>query len=184
MAEVNGQGLGYVTSLGGGRDNGDNLTLYDFFHEFNPTTGVGSDMNNYTLKLVASSFNADTTSLFYFLPFNFEYVRRSSTAAISNLNFSFFVNKSQIQKVKDNVDHFEIQTSTDSGKMWQQLSTNISTDKIDTNTGQVYTTIPNTHLPGIKYLVKIDSISRDSNWRQPSNPLTYFVPKKKVATKQ
>lgn len=182
-AEVNGQGLGFVTSLGGGRDNGSNLTLYDFFHDFTPGNTVNSDMNNYTLKLVASSFNADTTSLFYFLPFNFEYVRRSSLASVSNLNFSFYVNKNQIQKVKDNIDHFEIQTSTDSGKMWKKLTTNISNEKIDITTGQIYLTIPNTLTPGIKYLVKVNSISRSSNWEQSSNYLTYFVPLRKSTTK-
>lgn len=175
-AEVNGQGLGYVTSLGGGRDNGTNNTLYDFFHEFSPGNTVGSDTNNYTLKLVASSFNADTTSLFYFLPFNF----KSLTKVKNNLNFDFFVNKQQIQKIKDNVDHFEIQTSTDSGKMWKKYSTNILTDKINANTGQVYATISNTLLSGIKYWVRIIAVSRDSNWQEPSNMLNYFVPRRVV----
>ncbi len=184
-SEINGNGLGYITSLGGGRDNGDNLTLYDFFNEFNPTVNGGTT-TNYTMKLVASSFNADTTSLFYFQPFNFEYIRRTNptlTLSKQSLNISFLVSKLNIQRMKDNIDHFEIQTSTDSAKTWKQLSTNISTDKIS-NEGQIYLTIPNTLIPGTKYLVKTVAISKDSNWRQDSNILTYFVPKKKVATKQ
>ncbi len=180
-ADINGGGLGYVTSLGGGRDNGDSQTLYDFMNEFNPTVNGGTT-TNYTMKLVASSFNADTTSLFYFQPFNFEYIRRTNpTLSITkqNLNISFLVNKLNIQRMKDNIDHFEVLTSTDSGKLWNKLTTNISTDKIN-DQGNIYLTIPNTLTPGTKYLVKVVSVSKDSNWRQDSNSLTYFVPKKKT----
>lgn len=175
-ADINGQGLGYVTNLGGGRDVGTNQTLYDFMNEFNPFVN-GGDMTNYTMKLVASSFNADTTSLFYFQPFRFDYIRK--TLDSKNLNISFYVNKQNVQRMKDNLDHFELETSTDSGKTWKQLSTNISTDKIDVNTGQVYLTTTNTLLPKVKYTVKLVAVSKDSNWREDSNSLAYFVPKKK-----
>ncbi len=179
--EINGGGLGYVTSLGGGRDNGDSLTLYDFMNEFNPTVNGGTT-TNYTMKLVASSFNADTTSLFYFEPFNFDYIRRTNptlTLSKQSLNISFLVNKQNIQRMKDNIDHFEVLTSTNSGRLWKPLTTNISTDKIDTTTGQIYLTISNTLLPKVKYLIKVVAVSKDSNWRQDSNILIYFVPLKK-----
>ncbi len=181
-SEINGNGLGNVTSLGGGRDNGDNLTLYDFFNEFNPTVNGGS-MNNYTMKLVASSFNADSTSLFYFQPFTFEYIRRTNptlTLSKQNLNISFLVNKLSIQRMKDNIDHFEVLTSTDSGKLWKPLTSNISIDKLS-DQGQIYLTIPNTLTPGTKNLIKVVSVSKNSNWRQDSPSLTYFVPVKKTA---
>ncbi len=180
-ADINGQGAGNVTTLGGGRDDGSDKTRYDFSEEFNSRVN-GGDTSNFTAKFIASSFNADSTSLFYFLPFNFDYIRRNIPLTTNKLNISFTVNKSQAQRVKDNIDHFEIQTSTDSGKMWKKLATNISSDMIDTVIGQVYITITNTLLPGVKYLVKVDSISKNSNWRQSSNSLTYFVPKKKVVS--
>lgn len=174
-ADINGDGLGYVTNFPGGRSNGDN-TLYDFYDDFNPYVRGGSK-TNYTLKLVASSFNADTTSLFYFQPFDFKYINKSRIG--NNLNIDFFVNSMFLQRVIDNVDHFRIMYKEEKSSVWKVLTDGITTDKIS-NTGEVYVTAQNKLLSKIKYLVKVVSISKDSNWEQTSNVLSYLVPAKKT----
>jgi len=179
QADVNGQGLSEVTSLSGGRDDGDE-TRYDFHHDFEPWAGIStrdawSEGDGYTLKLIASSFNADSSSLFYFLPFSLDSATQTGSSAPV---FSFFVNKDQIQRIKDNISHFEIwvkKTSDDTQQMsvdgeWTKYIGNISTNKISSE-GKVTTSNSNSLSKG-NYMVKVKSISKNSHWEQDSNTIS------------
>ncbi|HWA51881.1 MAG TPA: fibronectin type III domain-containing protein [Patescibacteria group bacterium] len=174
-ADVNGSGLGNVSNLFGGRSINATTTLYDFVNDFDPRINGGSS-NNFTLDLVASSFNADTTSLFYFLPFNLNYVRKSN----NNLNIDFTVNNLNIQRIKDNIDHFKIEYRKENDSSWLTLVNSISTDKIS-NAGEINLVTLNVLKIGTKYNVKVVAVSKNSNWEQSSNVLSYFfnVPNQK-----
>lgn len=174
-ADVNGSGLGNVSNLFGGRSINAATTLYDFVNDFDPRIN-GGNSNNFTLDLVASSFNADTTSLFYFLPFNLNYVRKSN----NNLNIDFTVNNLNIQRIKDNIDHFKIEYRKENDSSWLTLVNSISTDKIS-NAGEINLVTLNVLKIGTKYNVKVVAVSKNSNWEQSSNVLSYFfnVPNQK-----
>jgi hypothetical protein len=121
QANVNGQGFGNVSYLSGGRDNGSSQTLYDFYHEFEPWAGNGTKESwttekGYTVNLKASSFNAEEDQIFYFQPFGI----KSVTGSQINLT----INKDHWNRIKDNLDSFEIQTKR--GNSWVTLVEKIS----------------------------------------------------------
>jgi hypothetical protein len=143
QASVNGLGYGNVSSLSGGRDFGTTGTVYDWYHDFDPTVGdpaLFSSTSNYTIKFVTSDFNADLNYLFYFLPLNLNIVTKDTLG--KNYTFSFSVNKYQVQTIKNNISKFEVQYKTTSGS-WTKFS-DVSKDLISTSTGEIYTTIPTT----------------------------------------
>ncbi len=169
---VNGESFAPVTSLGGGRDDGPGSTRYEFWHEFSPWVsmdGVSRETWNsdlgYTLKVKASSFNADDSTLFFFAPFKF-----LSFTDGPLQTFKFSVPSKHTQRVRDNLDHFEIWVKKENGE-WSQYVSDISTSQINTDTGEVSYSKVNT-LSGGKYEIKVVAVSKDSGWRQDSNILT------------
>src|SRR5260221_542995 len=166
QADLNGVGYGNVVFPGGRSDTGGNST-YDFNYDFDPTVGQGS-INNLTIKLLASTWNADTNTLFYFLPFKFNSFNVSNSKSQS---FNFAVNKDQLQRVKDNIDHFEVwykkNTTT---SLWTQYISNIPKTQIDQNGVVVATKTTNTVKFIGSYIFKITALDNWNN-KQDSNYL-------------
>ncbi len=123
--------------------------------------------NNLTIKFLASTFNADTNTLFYFLPFNF---RSFNVANTKSQNFTFSVNKDQLQRVKDNIDHFEIyyKKNTTTG-VWTKYVDNISKTQIDNNGLVSYNKLGGTKFIG-SYIFRVVAVDNWNN-RQDSNLL-------------
>ncbi len=156
QADLNGVGYGNVVFPGGRSDTGGNST-YDFNYDFDPTVGLGS-INNLTIKFLASTFNVDTNTLFYFLPFNFKSFNLSN---IKLQNFTFSVNKNQLQRVKDNLDHFEIyyKKNTTTGT-WTKYIENISKTQLDKDGVVSYNKINGIKFIG-SYIFKVTAVD---NW--------------------
>ena len=169
-ADLNGTGYGSI-SFAGGRSDGSGNTIYDFIYDFDPLVGGGDINTNLTLKFLASTFNADTNTLFYFLPFKLKLV--------ASKQIVFNVNKLQLSKIKDNISHFEVWTKTSSSSLWTKYIDNILPTQIDTN-GDVYISKLNS-LTSISYKIKaIDNWnnSEESNilsFSSSSVPVTNFV---------
>src|SRR5260221_1722666 len=159
QADLNGTGYGNITFPGGRSDGGGN-TIYDFIYDFDPTVGGGSINDNLTLKFLASTFNADTNTLFYFLPFNLKSVTKNQIV--------FNVNKTQLNKIKDNISHFEVWNKTSTSSLWTKYIDNILPTQIDSN-GDVYINKLNS-LTSVSYKVKAVD-----NWNnsQESNILSF-----------
>ncbi len=174
QASLNGLPFGGVTNLSGGRDLGTTQTIYDWYHDFDPTTGdpaLHPSSSNYTLKFVVSDYNADLNYLFYFQPFKFN---SFSVASSKSQSFNFSVNKDQLSRIKDNIDHFEVYYSKNnsSGQPtgWTNYISNIPTSQIDTN-GLVIATKTTNLIKFIgSYSFKIQAIDKWGN-RQDSNTL-------------
>jgi hypothetical protein len=153
-------------SVNGGRNDGAGNSIYDFIYDFDPTVGNGS-INNLTIKILATTFNNDSNTLFYFQPFKFQSFNVAST---KSQNFTFSVNKDQLSKIKDNLDHFEVwyKPNITTGK-WATYVSNISKDKIDQNGLVSYNKLNGTRFIG-GYVFKIVAVDNWSN-RQDSNLL-------------
>jgi len=156
---VNDGGFGDVTSLDSGREDGVGKTRYEFNHEFSPWVNT-SDINKdnwredmgYTLKVKASSLNADQSTLFLFKPFKLLSTTSSSV--------KFSVPQNHIQQIKNEIDHFEVWSEN------QRIGENIPTSLIDENG------VVETIFPVLSREIKIVAVSKDSNWKQDSNTLT------------
>ncbi len=170
QADLNGTGYGNIVFPGGRSDGGGN-SIYDFIYDFDPTVGGGDINTNLTLKFLASTYNADTNTLFYFLPFKLK--------SVTSKQIVFNVNKNQISKIKDNISHFEVWSKTSSSSLWTKYIDNILPTQIDSN-GDVYLTKTNS-LTSISYKVKaVDNWnnSQESNILSFSNlsvPVNNFV---------
>src|SRR5260221_418823 len=170
QADLNGTGYGNITFSGGRSDGGGN-TIYDFVYDFDPSINGGDINTNLTLKFLASTYNADTNTLFYFLPFKLK--------SVTSKQIVFNVNKTQLSKIKDNISHFEVWTKPSSSTIWTKYIDNILPSQIDSN-GDVYLTKTNS-LTSVSYKVKaVDNWgnSEESNILSFSNtsvPVTNFV---------
>lgn len=132
--QVNGEGYGDVTYKDGGRDDGENSTLYEFFHEFSPWSGNGTSdtwwPNGYTLKFKATNNNTDEDILFYFYPFKL--------TSASGSTFVFEAPKNHWQKLKDNLKSFEVKYQKSGSGFWSSLETGIGlTDSMFDNLGKI-----------------------------------------------
>src|SRR5258708_24348619 len=170
QVSVNGTQFGNVTHLGGGTDSGNN-TSYDFSTDFDPTVGdIGGTTENYTLNFLASDFdtvNTFTNNLFYFLPFTFNSFNVSDTKLQT---FTFTVNKNQIQRIKDNLDHFEVwYTKNNTTPKWVGYIPNIAKTQINDNGTVVATKTDGTRFIG-SYIFKIVAVDHWQN-RQDSDLL-------------
>src|SRR5260221_7796882 len=167
QASVNGLGYGNVTSLSSGRDLGTTQTIYDWYHDFDPTqedSALSPSTSNYTIKFQTSDFNADLNYLFYFQPFTLKSVKTLGL----NQTIYFNVNKNQLQKIKDNISHFEVWSKLTSTSSWTKYIDNILPSQIDSN-GDVYLNKTNS-LTSVSYKVKAVD-----NWNnsQESNILSF-----------
>ncbi len=167
QADLNGTGYGQITFPSGRNDGGGN-SIYDFNYDFDPTVGGGDISNNLTIKLLASTFNADTNTLFYFLPFKFSSFNVSNTKLQT---FTFSVNKDQLSRVKDNIDHFEVwyKKNTTTG-IWTQYISNIPKTQINDQGLVVATKTTNTIKFIGSYIFKITAMDNWNN-KQDSNYL-------------
>src|SRR5258708_7102068 len=175
---LNGVGFGEVTNLKGGIDSGSN-TSYDFISDFNPKIGNNVDPSVYTILLKATTFVGSLNYLFYFLPFRFSSFNVSNTKLQT---FTFSVNKNQSQRVKDNIDHFEVwyKKNTTTGT-WTQYISNIPKTQIDQNGVVVAIKTKGTKFIG-SYIFKITAMDNWNN-KQDSNylyiagtaPITLFA---------
>ncbi len=167
QADLNGTGYGSV-SFPGGRNDGGGNSIYDFNYDFDPTVGGGDINNNLTIKFLASTFNADTNTLFYYLPFKFQSFNVANTKLQT---FTFNINKNQLSRIKDNIDHFEVwykkNTTT---SLWAKYISNISKTQIDQNGTVVATKTTNTIKFIGSYIFKITALDNWNN-KEDSNYL-------------
>ncbi len=133
-SQINNEGLSDVTYRDGGRDDGLDSTVYEFYHEFSPWAGNGTkdtwQLNGYTLKFKVTNNNADEESLFYFYPFNL-------ISANGNL-FKFSAPKAHWQRLKDNLNSFVIKYKMANAD-WITLEngTKLTDSIFDSSTGQI-----------------------------------------------
>jgi hypothetical protein len=118
-ASVNGDNATNVTYLDGGRDDGPGETRYEWYNDF-------TSQSEYTLKITASSFNADTSSLFFFSPFKLLSFTDGVTQTVK-----FSVPTKNIQYLKDNVSYFEVWLNS------KPYISNIPISLINTSTGEL-----------------------------------------------
>lgn len=177
---VNGSdGVG-VNTIGNQINDGAGSLFYDFTNTFDPwTSGNGTkedwlkdfdgvrSTRGFTVKITSKNSNTDTSHIFYSEPFKL--------TSFSSTSIKFLVNKYQIQRIKDNIDHFEVWTKKE-GQDFKAYVTNTSTDKIDSN-GLISTSPTNTKLSLSKgiYSVKVVAVSKDSNYRQDSNTMSVRI---------
>src|SRR5260221_138372 len=159
QVDLNSSGYGNIT-FAGGRSDGSGNTTYDFIYDFDPSVGGGDINSNLTLKFLASTFNADTNTLFYFLPFKLK--------SVTTNQIVFNVNKNQLSKIKDNISHFEVWIKSSTSSPWTKYIDNILPSQIDSN-GDVYLNKTNS-LTSTSYKVKAVD-----NWNnsQESNVLSF-----------
>src|SRR5260221_3337806 len=170
QASVNGLGYGSVTSLSSGRDLGTTQTIYDWYHDFDPSSGDSSlspSTSNYTIKFQTSDFNADLNYLFYFQPFTLKSVKTLGL----NQTIYFNVNKNQLQKIKDNVSHFEVWSKLTSTSSWTKYIDSILPNQIDSN-GDVYVTKSISSLTSLPTRYKVLAVDNWGN-SQESNILSF-----------
>lgn len=168
QAQINGEGFSDVTYRDGGRDDGADSTLYEFFHEFSPWAGNGTkdtwQSNGYTIKFKVSSNNAEEDNLFYFYPFKL-------TSASGN-TFQIDGPKAHWQKLKDNLSSLTIKYQKSGSKDWVTLETGIKlTDSMFESTNGKITIKTSKSIPQDTSNIKIVAID---NWghEQESNVLT------------
>jgi len=171
---INGADGAGVNTIGLASSDGAGSNFWEYSNDFEPwanSNGSKDDwLNNFdelratrgfSIKLSVKSSNTDSSRFFYFEPFNM--------LSIAGGIARFQVSKYQIDRIKENVSYFEIQTKK--GKEnWKTYLTNISTDKIGSN-GMV-SAVTTSSLPPGDYQVKAVSVTKDSNLKQYSSILT------------
>lgn len=171
---INGSdGVG-INTIGNQVSDGNGSLYYDFSNTFEPWTGSNGTKDEwisnfdtlrssrgFTVKISSKNSNTDSSRIFYFEPFNMTSLLPGTA--------TFTVNKYQTQRIKDNIDHFEIQTKK-GNENWKTYLSTISTDKL-TSDGTISALATNALSIG-NYQVKAVAVSKDSNWRQYSSTIT------------
>ncbi len=176
---INGaDGVG-INTIGQAASDGAGSNYYSFSNDFEPWTGSNGTKDEwlsnfdttrlnkgFTVKITSRNSNADTSSFFYFEPFKLNFFDKGIV--------SFSVNKDQTQRIKENVDHFEIMTKKENEDF--KIYMNISTNKIAPD-GTVVIPVVSPLTSG-KYQVKVVSISKNSNLREDSNTISTNIDSK------
>ncbi len=171
---INGADGAGVNTIGLASSDGAGSNFWEYSNDFEPWSNGNGTKNDwlsnfdeiratrgFSVKLSVKSSNTDSSRFFYFEPFNM--------LSIAGGVARFQVSKYQIDRIKENVSYFEIQTKK--GKEnWKTYLTNISTDKIGSN-GMV-SAVTTSSLPPGDYQVKAVSVTKDSNLKQYSSILT------------
>ncbi len=140
FVNINGQGEGDVTYKDNGRDNGPGSTLYEFYHDVEGWVGSNGNQSDwvtnpggmftnpgFTASFRVSSYNTDEDKVFYFTPFSLDSLKQVSTTDTSP-SFSFTVNKSQRNEMKNNLKYYQVWVKKDSDKDFTKYIDNIPVD--------------------------------------------------------
>lgn len=194
---INGSdGVG-VNSIGNEVSDGAGSKYWEFSNTFEPWTGGNGTKDEwfknfdhmrstlgFSIKVASRSSNTDSSKLFYFEPFKLTSFTPTSVkfSVVGQNPWYASKIKDSIQRVKDNIDHFEIWVkrkltvpySISSTSTWTKYIDKISTENISSK-GEVNLTnlVPITKLTQGNYQVKVVAVSKESNLSQDSNTVNY-----------